>query len=50
MKGEQQVPWGRETRRIDEGQELYDIKSVVGIKTEGVTGKQRKWEKRTSTG
>lgn len=40
MKGEQQVPWGRETWRIDEGQELNDTKSVMGIKT-GVTGKQR---------
>lgn len=41
MKGEQQVPWGRETWRTDEGQELYDTKSVVRIKTEGVTRKQR---------
>lgn len=34
MKGEQQVPWGRETSRIDDGQDSYDTKSVVRIRTE----------------
>lgn len=51
MKGEQQVPWGRETWRIDEGQELYDTVCCEDKdrrsywKTKGW-----KWEKRTVTG
>lgn len=51
MKGEQQVPWGRETWRIDEGQKLYDTKSVVRMKTRSYwKTKGWKWEKRTVTG
>lgn len=41
MQGGQQGPWRSETWRIDEVKEPNDTRTDVGVKTQGVIGKQR---------